>query len=171
MPSDDFVECFHHDERMNAGILHRRLGGVAESQSPDDDVEVVIDRLGQAEARERYLGRGEQARHQELVAELYFVDIDVEGRLDPPAQADGSDGGLGPVENLELTALGSLTFQPVDLERYPAFGLITEAGRRGGTYAAVASAVDDVAVDRFIKGRAELLAREIGAGHQDCWPR
>jgi hypothetical protein len=101
MPADDLRECFHHDERMNAGIVERRLRCIAEPQSPDDDIEVGIDRLGQAEARERYLGHGEQARHQELVAELDFVHVDVQGRLDPPAQADDPHAGLGPVEFLE----------------------------------------------------------------------
>ena len=46
MPADDLLERFHHDERPNAGIVERCLRGVAEPQSPDDDVEVGIDRLG-----------------------------------------------------------------------------------------------------------------------------
>ena len=75
------------------GSLQRRLRGIAEPQSTDDDIEVGVDRLGQAEARERYLGDGEQARHQELVAELDLVHLDVQGRLDPPAQADDPHAG------------------------------------------------------------------------------
>src|SRR4051812_32894936 len=101
MPADDFLERFHHHERMNAGILERRLCGVAEPQSPDDDVELGIGGLSQPEARERYLSHREQARHQELVAELDLVHVDLEHRLDSPAQADDPHAGLRPVENLE----------------------------------------------------------------------
>src|SRR5260370_32380078 len=86
---------------MNAGTVDRRLRGVAEPQSAEDDVEVGTDRLGEAEARERLLGHGKQARHQELVAELYLVHVDIQGRLDPPAQTDDPHAGLGPVEFLE----------------------------------------------------------------------
>ena len=47
----------------------------------------------------------------------------------------------------------SLTFEPLDVERYPCFGLALEAGRLGGTYPAVLSAADEVAVHRFLDGR------------------
>ena len=59
----------------------------------------------------------------------------------------------GPVGHLDVTALGRLTFGPIDHERYPAFGKIVEAGRAGGTYPAVVSAANDEAVDAFLAGR------------------
>jgi 1-deoxy-D-xylulose-5-phosphate reductoisomerase len=62
----------------------------------------------------------------------------------------------GPVGQLDLTTLGSLTFGPVDERRYPAFGLIREAGRKGGTYPAVVSAANDVAVEQFVGGAASF---------------
>ena len=45
----------------------------------------------------------------------------------------------------------ALEFRPLERARYPAFGLVVEAGRRGGTYPAVANAADEVAVERFLR--------------------
>jgi len=47
----------------------------------------------------------------------------------------------------------SLTFQPLETERFPCFGLGVDAGRRGGTFPAVLSAADEVAVHAFLEGR------------------
>lgn len=59
----------------------------------------------------------------------------------------------GPVRQLDLASLGSLTFAPLDPARYPVFGAIVEAARRGGTCPAVASAANDVGVEEFAAGR------------------
>lgn len=59
----------------------------------------------------------------------------------------------GPVGNIDLSAMGSLSFAPVEAARYPAFGLIREAARRGATYPAAASAANDVAIEAFASGR------------------
>ena len=48
-----------------------------------------------------------------------------------------------------------LTFEEVDLERFPLFALGVEAGRRGGTVPAVYNAANEVAVESF-------LAEQIG---------
>jgi 1-deoxy-D-xylulose-5-phosphate reductoisomerase len=50
-----------------------------------------------------------------------------------------------------------LTFTPLDLQRYPCFALALDAGRRGGTYPAVLSAADEVAVELFLQGRIGFL--------------
>jgi 1-deoxy-D-xylulose-5-phosphate reductoisomerase len=47
----------------------------------------------------------------------------------------------------------SLTFEPLDSERYPCFPMAVEAGRRGGTYPAVLSAANEEAVHLFLDGR------------------
>jgi 1-deoxy-D-xylulose-5-phosphate reductoisomerase len=52
---------------------------------------------------------------------------------------------------LDLAAAGTLTFEPIDLERYPALRLALDAGRAGGTYPAVLAAADDVAVGAFLE--------------------
>jgi 1-deoxy-D-xylulose-5-phosphate reductoisomerase len=57
---------------------------------------------------------------------------------------------------LDLAATGSLTFGPIDLARYPALALALEAGRKGGTYPAVLSAADEVAVDAFLRHRVRF---------------
>ena len=62
----------------------------------------------------------------------------------------------GPVRQLDLAALGALTFAPVDRARYPVFEAIVGAARRGGTYAAAASAANDVGVEEFVAGRARF---------------
>lgn len=45
-----------------------------------------------------------------------------------------------------------LDFSSIDEKRYPAFKMVVEAGRKGGTSPAVANAADEVAVERFLKG-------------------
>ena len=47
----------------------------------------------------------------------------------------------------------SLTFEPLDDERYPCFAMAVEAGRQGCTYPAVLSAADEEAVHLFLDGR------------------
>jgi 1-deoxy-D-xylulose-5-phosphate reductoisomerase len=75
----------------------------------------------------------------------------------------------GPASHLDLTSVGKLSFEPVDMARYPAFGLIRAAGRQGGTYPAAVSAANDVAVEQFVAGRiaftriAETLAATLDA--------
>jgi 1-deoxy-D-xylulose-5-phosphate reductoisomerase len=51
---------------------------------------------------------------------------------------------------LDLAAVGTLSFAPIDLQRYPALRLALEAGRASGTYPAVLAAADEVAVDAFL---------------------
>jgi 1-deoxy-D-xylulose-5-phosphate reductoisomerase len=68
------------------------------------------------------------------------------------------------VERLDLVKQ-KLEFAPVGRERYPAFWLVCEAGRRGGTFPAVANAADEVLVQKFLNreipfvGIAQILER------------
>jgi 1-deoxy-D-xylulose-5-phosphate reductoisomerase len=50
-------------------------------------------------------------------------------------------------------AAGTLTFEPVRADRFPAFALGVEAGRMGGTAPAVYNAANEVAVQHFLAGR------------------
>jgi 1-deoxy-D-xylulose-5-phosphate reductoisomerase len=50
-------------------------------------------------------------------------------------------------------AAGTLTFQPVDTGRFPAFALGVEAGRAGGSAPAVFNAANEAAVAEFLAGR------------------
>lgn len=57
------------------------------------------------------------------------------------------------IPRLDTTISHSLTFDPLEPERYPCFSLAVEAGRKGGTYPAVLSAADEVAVQAFLDGK------------------
>ena len=59
------------------------------------------------------------------------------------------------IPRLDTAMPYNLSFQPLEWERYPCFGLALNAGKEGGTYPSVLSAADEVAVELF-------LAREIG---------
>lgn len=73
------------------------------------------------------------------------------------------------VGRLDVTRLGSLTFAPIDDQRYPAFGHIIAAARAGGTYPAAITAANDLAVERFLEHQirfseiAEVLAATLEA--------
>ncbi len=54
---------------------------------------------------------------------------------------------------VDFAGVGALDFEAVDLERFPCLRLAREAGERGGTYPAVLSAADEVAVELFLAGR------------------
>ncbi|HEX2078740.1 MAG TPA: 1-deoxy-D-xylulose-5-phosphate reductoisomerase [Longimicrobium sp.] len=68
-------------------------------------------------------------------------------------------------------AAGTLTFEPVRSDRFPAFALGVEAGRAGGTAPAVFNAANEVAVAEFLAGRAPFgaIARAI-ADALARWP-
>lgn len=74
---------------------------------------------------------------------------------------------------LDLGAVGQLTFAPIDLARYPALRLALQAGRTGGTYPAVLSAADEVAVQAFLQrqiafSRIPSVVDETLQQHQSC---
>lgn len=57
------------------------------------------------------------------------------------------------VANLDLVQVGSLSFEEVDLQRFPCLRLGYEAARLGGTAPAILNAANEVAVAGFLKGR------------------
>jgi len=59
--------------------------------------------------------------------------------------------------HLDFSNIGALTFEAPDLEKFPCLRLAVEAGRKGGTYPAVLSAADEVAVELFLEGRIGFL--------------
>jgi 1-deoxy-D-xylulose-5-phosphate reductoisomerase len=70
---------------------------------------------------------------------------------------------------MSLPALGRLTFEAPDLERFPCLRLAREAGEAGLSYPAALSAADEVAVRAFLEGRlsftgiAEVVERTLEA--------
>ena len=61
-----------------------------------------------------------------------------------------------PCAPLDLAALGSLTFEPTDEERFPATRLARQAAEAGGAIPAVLNAANEVAVAAFLDGRIAL---------------
>lgn len=58
---------------------------------------------------------------------------------------------------LDLASVGPLTFNDVDLGRYPCLRLALEAALAGGTATTVLNAADEVAVERFLAGGIRFL--------------
>jgi 1-deoxy-D-xylulose-5-phosphate reductoisomerase len=52
-----------------------------------------------------------------------------------------------------FTAIGSLTFEEPDTERFPSIQLARRAGEACGTMPAVFNAANEVAVDAFVNGK------------------
>lgn len=93
-------------------------------------------------------------------AMVEFADGSMKAQLSPPDMRlpiqyalfhpnrvhNGALARFNPVET------GQLTFEELDVSRYPCFRLALEAGKTGATYPAVLSAADEVAVERFLAG-------------------
>ena len=62
-----------------------------------------------------------------------------------------------PAKRLDLAAIGSLTFESPDPQRFPALRLARQALKAGGTAPAVLNAANEVSVEAFLKGRIGFL--------------
>jgi 1-deoxy-D-xylulose-5-phosphate reductoisomerase len=62
-----------------------------------------------------------------------------------------------PVPRLDLAAVGSLTFEPPDLDAFPCLRLAREAAEAGGTGPCVLNAANEVAVHAFLSGRLGFM--------------
>ncbi len=69
----------------------------------------------------------------------------------------GGESVALPIEPLDLTAVGPLTFEPVDPEAFPCLSLARAAARAGGTAPCVLNAANEVAVHAFLQGRLPFL--------------
>jgi len=65
------------------GVSQNGVCGVAEAEPSDHDVEIRSRDAVQRELGQCDLGCGEQARHEELIAELRLVDVDLQRGLEP----------------------------------------------------------------------------------------
>ena len=59
---------------------------------------------------------------------------------------------------LDLSRVGSLTFQPPDPERFPLLELGYQAARAGGAYPVALNAANEIAVGAFLEGRIPFTA-------------
>jgi 1-deoxy-D-xylulose-5-phosphate reductoisomerase len=62
-----------------------------------------------------------------------------------------------PVPPLDLVALGSLTFEPVDEETFSCVRIARDAARAGGTATCTMNAANEIAVHAFLSGRLRFL--------------
>jgi 1-deoxy-D-xylulose-5-phosphate reductoisomerase len=62
-----------------------------------------------------------------------------------------------PLEPVDLVAVGELTFEPVDLDAFPALRLAREAAVVGGTAPCVLNAANEVAVYAFLDGQIQFI--------------
>jgi 1-deoxy-D-xylulose-5-phosphate reductoisomerase len=62
-----------------------------------------------------------------------------------------------PAERLDLAALGQLSFEPPDLERFPALRLARQALQSGGAAPTILNAANEVAVAGFLGGEFGFL--------------
>jgi 1-deoxy-D-xylulose-5-phosphate reductoisomerase len=62
-----------------------------------------------------------------------------------------------PVRRLDLAAVGTLSFEPVDIDAFPCLRLAREAAAAGGTAPCVLNAANEVAVHAFLRGRLPFL--------------
>ena len=63
------------------------------------------------------------------------------------------NANLPRLDFLNIRGGNALTFEKLDIDKFPCLRIAFEASRRGETYPAVLSAADEVAVDRFLKGQ------------------
>ncbi len=61
------------------------------------------------------------------------------------------------IPRLDTTKSHALTFDPLEPDRYPCFDLAISAGKKGGTYPAVLSAADEVAVQAFLDAKIGFM--------------
>ena len=89
---------------------------------------------------------------------IEFMDGTVTAALSPPDMRLPIQYALTYPERLENSYPGldldglALDFAEIDPQRYPAFGVVVEAGRIGGTMPAAVNGADEVLVERFLHG-------------------
>jgi len=113
---------------------------------PFDDIEIVI-------------------HPQSIIHSMVeFVDGSIKAQLSPPDMRLPIQYALfyperlsNKLPHLDFSNISALSFEPPDLERFPCLRLALEAGRKGGTYPAVLSAADEVAVTLFQEERVGFL--------------
>jgi hypothetical protein len=73
---DNGSEVFHDHERTYARILKGGRCGVAQSESANHHVEVILFQGFESELGQLTLGFMEQTGHQEVLPQLDFIDVE-----------------------------------------------------------------------------------------------
>ena len=108
-----------------------------------------------------------------------YLDGSVLAQLSPPDMRTPIQQAMcdpqrfdGPSRKLDFTALRSLDFEPVDLERFPAITLAHRVISAGGSAGAVLNAANEIAVRAFLDRRIGFLdiAEVVRATLDACHP-
>ncbi|MBQ6655467.1 MAG: 1-deoxy-D-xylulose-5-phosphate reductoisomerase [Erysipelotrichaceae bacterium] len=88
-----------------------------------------------------------------VLAELAVADmrVAIQYALSYPRKIDNSS------ESLDLCKLGSLSFKPMDTERFPLVELAYKAGKMGGNMPAILNGANELAVDSFLEGKCRFI--------------
>ena len=116
---------------------------------PFDRIEVVLHRQSIIHSLVEFVDGS-------IKAELSLPDmhLPIQYALSYPERWQAPQSFCGRIDFHEL---GALTLEPLDSRRFPCFGLAIGAGKMGGTYPAVLSAADEVAVELFLERRIGFL--------------
>ena len=94
-----------------------------------------------------------------------FVDGSVKAQISPPDMRLPIQYALfyprrlhnAAIKSFNPVATGTLSFEPLDAERYPCFHLALEVAQRGGTWPAALCGADDAAVELFLAGKIGFM--------------
>jgi 1-deoxy-D-xylulose-5-phosphate reductoisomerase len=96
---------------------------------------------------------------------VYYRDGAVLAQMSPPDMRTPIAYSLAwpermqvPVKRLDLAALGTLSFEAPDEDRFPALRIAKEALAKGGSAGTVLNAANEVAVEAFLARRIGFLA-------------
>lgn len=84
-----------------------------------------------------------------VIAQMSYptMEIPISLALSCPERLDNG------VKSLDFSALGKLTFDKPDTDRFPCLDLIISAGKKGGLYPAVANGANEQAVKYYLENR------------------
>ncbi len=113
---------------------------------PEEKLEVAVHPQSIVHAMVEY-------REGSMMAQMALPDmrLPIQYALTYPETATSS------VERLDITRVGTLTFEPVDDQRFPAVQLTRHALRTGGTMPVVLNAANDVAVESFCRNEIGFI--------------
>jgi hypothetical protein len=112
-PVDDEVHLLHHPHARDAGVLQRRLRGVAEPEPAHEHPQRSAAGVqGQGAGGEAALGDVVQAAHQELAGDADLVDPVDPGGAASASEVEGADRGVRVVEQVEVEHAAALARRP-----------------------------------------------------------
>ena len=81
VPVDDRFQKINNEQRSDPRLGQYGVGRIAQAQATDRDIEFIPATRRNPQRAESDFGIGDDARHQELIAELDFKDIFGDARL------------------------------------------------------------------------------------------